>query len=66
MKYNPTKRYQLKYEITDRKLRDAIRRVSERGVDPTVRLVAEEAGVAIPTAYSHKCPDMILEELMKK
>ncbi|MGN0315689.1 MAG: hypothetical protein ACI4EG_13005 [Fusicatenibacter sp.] len=66
MTVNPTKRYRLNYKVTDRKLREAVIRIIESGVDPTVKLVAQEAGVSLSTAYTHNCQEMILEELMKK
>lgn len=66
MKYNPSKGYQLKYEITDIKLRKVVSELVASGLNPTVKLVAKEAGVSLSTAYAHKCQDMILEELMKK
>lgn len=66
MKVNTTKRYRLNYKVTDQKLREAVIRVIKSGRDPTVKMVAEEAGVGITTAYTHNCQEMILEELLKK
>lgn len=66
MKNNPVKGYRLNYEVTDRKLRAAAIRVIESGKDPTVRLVAKEAGVSMSAAYAHKCQDMILDVLFEK
>ncbi|MCQ2499802.1 MAG: hypothetical protein MJ117_00475 [Lachnospiraceae bacterium] len=60
----------LNYELTDRKLRAASRRLVCRYLkndEPlSVRRVAEEAGVSLSTAYKHSCQDMIrsiLDEL---
>lgn len=66
MKYDSKKGYTLRYEITDKKIRNTVKKLIESGKDPTVREVAKEAGVGITTAYTHKCQDMILEELMNK
>ena len=66
MKVSSTKRYRLNYKVTDKKIRDAVAKVIESGVDPTVKLVAEEAGVSLATAYAHKCQELILENLMKQ
>lgn len=66
MENRNVKRYRLNYEIVDIRIRDAVKKVIESGEEPTVKAVAELAGVSISTAYSHKCQDMILEELLKK
>ena len=66
MKVSSTKRYRLNYKVTDKKLKDAVTRIIENGIDPTVKLVAEEAGVSLSTAYAHQCQELILEILMQK
>lgn len=66
MYFDARKGYQLKYELTDLKLREAVRKLVASGKDPTVRMVAEKAGVSVTTAYSHKVQDMILDEVFKK
>lgn len=63
MKYDSRKGYQLRYELTDKRIRSAIIKVIKSGQEPTVRLVAKEAGVGITTAYAHKCHEMIMEVL---
>lgn len=66
MEKQDIKKYRLNYEIADIRIREAVKIVIESGEEPTVKLVAKEAGVSVSTAYSHKCQEMILEELLKK
>lgn len=56
----------LNYEVNHKKIKEAVERIVEKENAPTVKMVAKEAGVSVATAYSHKCQDMILEELLKK
>lgn len=57
----------LNYELTEKRLLDASRRLVRRywdNKDPlSVKRVAEEAGVSVSTAYKHKCQDMIRSAL---
>lgn len=66
MRSDPTKGCRLNYEVTDKKVRAAVIKVIESGVDPTVKLVAKEAGVSLSTAYAHDCQKLILEMLNQK
>lgn len=66
MKNYRIKGYQLNYEITDKKIESAVKKVIESGREPTVKLVAKEAGVSISTAYNHQTAEKILDALFKK
>lgn len=66
MKNQNIKRYRLNYKIADIRIREAVKKVIQSGQEPTVKLVAKEAGVSVSTAYSHKCQDMILDVLFEK
>lgn len=66
MKKYRIKGFQLNYQITDKKIEAAVKKVIENGNEPTVKLVAKEAGVSISTAYNHHTGEKILEALFKK
>ena len=55
----------LSYHVTDRKLREAARRVIAEDDEITVKRVAEVAGVSLSTAYAHDTLEMLKKELEK-
>ncbi|MGN0266248.1 MAG: hypothetical protein ACI4D7_01075 [Lachnospiraceae bacterium] len=68
----PQKSLRLNYELTEKKLLAAAKRLAERYAESnepiSVRKVAKEAGVSLSTAYKHDCLNMIrnaIEELEK-
>lgn len=62
-KMKSVKGYRLNYQLTHKKLENAIRLIIKENGILTVKSVAKRVGVCESTAFNHKCSEMILELL---